>query len=175
MNKIVFSLIMMLCMSSCVYGSDEAATDYDSELLPAGTAAPDFRIPADGNPGGVTLSSFRGKYVVLEFWASWCPDCRKVTGKVRDMHSRFASDSVVFVGVSFDTNRDTWTKYVRDNGMDWLQLCELKPWKETTVSKAYGVKWIPAFYIISPDGKILAGSVSPEKIEARLEELHGRK
>ena len=150
--------------------SDDPDDTYAKELLKPGASAPDFTI---GAPDGksVRLSDFKGKYVVLDFWATWCPDCRADVPRLKEIHKAYASDSVAFLSVSFDTDKDKWTSYIRDNGMDWAHGSELKKWKETTVSSLYYVKWIPSIYLIGPDGKVILGTVVLDKIEAALKGL----
>jgi len=150
--------------------SDDPDDTYAKELLKPGASAPDFTI---GTPDGksVRLSDFKGKYVVLDFWATWCPDCRADVPRLKEIHKAYASDSVAFLSVSFDTDKDKWTSYIRDNGMDWAHGSELKKWKETTVSSLYYVKWIPSIYLIGPDGKVILGTVVLDKIEAALKGL----
>jgi hypothetical protein len=76
---------------------------------------------------------------------------------------------VEFLGISFDTDAEQLLKYTAEHGMDWLQLSEgFKKWKETQVSEAYGVKWIPTKYVISPKGKVLLSTVMTEKVELFL-------
>ena len=150
--------------------SDDPDNTYATELLKPGVTAPDFTI---GTPDGksVRLSDFKGKYVVLDFWATWCPDCRADVPHLKEIHKAYASDKVAFLSVSFDTDKDKWTSYIRDNGMDWAHGSELKKWKETTVSSLYCVKWIPSIYLIGPDGKVILGTVVLDKIEAALKGL----
>ena len=150
--------------------SDDPDDTYAKELLKPEASAPDFTI---GTPDGksVRLSDFKGKYVVLDFWATWCPDCRADVPHLKEIHKAYASDSVAFLSVSFDTDKDKWTSYIRDNGMDWAHGSELKKWKETTVSSLYYVKWIPSIYLIGPDGKVILGTVVLDKIEAALKGL----
>ena len=150
--------------------SDDPDDTYAKELLKPGASAPDFTI---GTPDGksVRLSDFKGKYVVLDFWATWCPDCRADVPHLKEIHKAYASDSVAFLSVSFDTDKGKWTSYIRDNGMDWAHGSELKKWKETTVSSLYYVKWIPSIYLIGPDGKVILGTVVLDKIEAALKGL----
>ncbi len=150
--------------------SDDPDDTYATELLKPGASAPDFTI---GTPDGksVRLSDFKGKYVVLDFWATWCPDCRADVPRLKEIHKAYASDSVAFLSVSFDTDKDKWTSYIRDNEMDWAHGSELKKWKETTVSSLYYVKWIPSIYLIGPDGKVILGTVVLDKIEAELKGL----
>ena len=172
MKKILLMAMALLCLNSCVIGAEETQDtgQYDSQLLQRGETAPDFTITNADHPEGISLSAFRGQYVVLEFWASWCPDCRRETPTMVDLYETYAPRGVQFVGVSFDTDSATWQNYVRQNGMDWIQYSELKKWKNgTTLDGPYKVNWIPTFYLIDPQGNIAASSVGTDKIKAALE------
>ena len=174
MKKLFTLAAALLCLASCAIGAeDEQGTaQYDSQLLQPGAEAPDFTITDAAHPGGLSLSSLRGKYVVLEFWASWCPDCRRATPAMVAMHEEYAPLGVEFVGVSFDTDSAAWQRYVKANAMEWTQSCELKKWKRgTTTDRPYRVDWIPAFYLIDPQGKVAAASVDLAKVEAALKAL----
>lgn len=170
MNRIIIAIALLLGVSVYMKAQDDADAKYATELLRPGTEAPDFTVAnAGAGYDGMSLRSLRGKYVVLDFWASWCPDCRKDIGKLRNMHRRFASDSIVFVGVSFDKSEEAWRKCVADSSMTWMQHREQKPWKETQVSKDYHINWIPSMYLIGPDGRVVLGTVMPEKLRKALE------
>lgn len=174
MKKIAAIIAFLLALSfaskaqSSVY--DDPDNTYAKELLTPGTTAPDFTL---GTPDGksVRLSDFKGKYVVLDFWATWCPDCRADVPRLKEIHKAYASDKVAFLSISFDTDKDKWTSYISDNRMNWAHGSELKKWKETTVSSLYCVKWIPSIYLIGPDGKVILGTVVLDKIEAALKGL----
>lgn len=167
----LFFAVFALCLTAAAAAQD-ADSKYATELLSPGAEAPDFAV---ANPGaaydGTTLSSLRGRYVVLDFWASWCPDCRKDIKEVRQMNARFGSDSLVFVGVSFDKDEAAWRKCVSDSAMTWMQHRELKPWKETQISRDYNIKWIPTLYLIGPDGRVRLATVMPEKLRRELEAI----
>lgn len=145
-------------------------TKYAVDMLKPGTAAPDFTLTSlDGKP--VSLSDFRGKPVVIDFWASWCPDCRKDAPAMVELHRQFADKGIVFLGVSFDTNRESWAAAVKKYGIGYTQVSNLKKWKETEVSKAYHVDWIPAIYVVDADGKVVLGTVMSAKLKGVLEKL----
>lgn len=143
---------------------------YAKDMLQPGTEAPDFTLAApDGT--SYSLSDFRGSYVVLDFWASWCPDCRKDIPEMNRLHDEYGKN-IRFVSVSFDDKKDSWTCCIETNGMDWLHLSELKKWKTTEVSRLYNIQWIPAMYIIDRQGRIILSTVMIEKVAAKLKELH---
>ncbi len=172
MNRIIIIAVLLFGIAAGVKAQDDADAKYATGLLRPGTPAPDFTISNAGTPyNGTSLGSLRGKYVVLDFWASWCPDCRKDIGTLRRMNRSFASDSIVFIGVSFDKSEEAWRKCVADSSMTWMQHREQKPWKETQVSKDYRINWIPTMYIIGPDGRVMLGTVMPEKVGKALEKI----
>lgn len=150
----------------------QVVTDFDvtyaQELLKPGTPAPDFQLQT---PDGKTVkfSEFsKGKYVVIDFWASWCPDCRKDLPEIIRLYNKFHNYGVEFLGVSFDTDKEKWTDYIAKSGVPYTQVSELKRMNQSEVAKAYGVRWIPSIYLIGPDGKVLVSTVLSYKIECEL-------
>lgn len=142
---------------------------YATNLLKPGTDAPDINLKTiDGKQ--FSLKSLRGKYVVLDFWASWCPDCRKDIPKVKEMYERYGK-KVVFVGVSFDTDHNRWSDCIANTQMTWLHVSELKRMREAEISKNYGVQWIPSMTLIGPDGKVILSTVVIERMEKALSEI----
>lgn len=87
------------------------------------------------------------------------------------MYATYAPQGVVFVGVSFDTDRDQWQQYISENALSWIQFSELKPWKESSISTAYNVRWIPTLYLIDKDGRVVLGTVSVAEMSSRLAAL----
>ena len=174
-KRILLSLSMLLAATTGLMAqtTDEKGNDLDSvyaqKLLKPGTTAPDFILPM---PNGyrVQLAEFKGKYVLLDFWASWCPDCRKDIPAVKAMYEKYGKN-VVFIGVSFDTDRDRWAKCVADNGMTWRQVSELKRMREAQIAQTYGVQWIPSMTLVGPDGKVVLSTVVLERMEKALENL----
>ena len=174
-KRILLSLSMLLAATTGLMAqtTDEKGNDLDSvyaqKLLKPGTTAPDFILPM---PNGyrVQLAEFKGKYVLLDFWASWCPDCRKDIPAVKAMYEKYGKN-VVFIGVSFDTDRDRWAKCVADNGMTWRQVSELKRMREAKIAQTYGVQWIPSMTLVGPDGKVGLSTVVLERMEKALENL----
>lgn len=177
MKKIICIAGMILCLCLGLNAQNTASGDLDSqyatELLKVGTAAPDFAIPdAEGNI--VKLSDYKGKYVVIDFWASWCRDCRADIPAMKEAFGKYGT-KVVFLGVSFDDNREAWITTVRQQGLGWTQVSELKKMKETAVAPLYKIGWIPTMYVIDPQGKVVLATVMVEKMTAKLAEITGRK
>lgn len=144
---------------------------YGAQLLKAGSDAPEFRLKGpDGKE--LALSDFRGKYVVLDFWASWCGDCRRDIPNIKAMYENYSKKGVEFVGVSFDDNAERWQNAIKEFGLKYHQVSELKKWKTTDIYAAYGIKWIPTIYIIGPDGKVKLATVLSERAEQFLHNLY---
>ena len=114
------------------------------------------------------LSDFRGKSVVLVFWASWCPDCRAEVPELKAMHAAADPDKVQFVSVSFDREFEALVNFAAENELPGVQLFDPAGKKESKVGADYGVKWIPSLYLIGPDGKVQLGTVMAWKIAAAL-------
>lgn len=172
-HRLIVIIAMMAGIAMGMKAQGDLDAKYATGLLAPGTEAPDFTIANAGAAyDGTSLVSLRGKYVVLDFWASWCPDCRKDIGTIREMNARLGSDSIVFVGMSFDKSDEAWRKCVADSAMTWMQHREQKPWKETQVAKDYHVDWIPTMYLIGPDGRVVLGTVMTEKIDSILTRLN---
>ena len=132
---------------------------YAADLLKPGTPAPEF-VLNDINGNSVKMSQFRGKTVVLIFWASWCPDCRAEVPALKELQAKTDPDKVVFVSISSDRTVEAWKKYVAENEMGGVQLYKDK----SKVSEDYHVKWIPSQYVIGPDGKVVLGTVMLDKV-----------
>lgn len=144
---------------------------YGAQLLKPGSVAPEFRLKGpDGKE--LALSDFRGKYVVLDFWASWCGDCRRDIPNIKALYETYSKKGVEFVGVSFDDNAERWQNAIKEFGLKYHQVSELKKWKTTDIYAAYGIKWIPTIYIIGPDGKVKLATVLSERAEQFLHNLY---
>lgn len=168
--KRFFTLVAMTIMLATATAAQDADSLYAKGLLQPGTEAPDFTLASpDGSRH--SLSSLRGSYVVLDFWASWCPDCRKDIPEMKRLHAEYG-DMIKFVSVSFDDKKDNWTRCIADNGITWLNLSELKCMRDSDVARLYNVKWIPSMHIIDRQGRIILSTVMIEKLAAKLKELH---
>ena len=174
MKRILLSALFIFAAIAIMRAQD-ADAQYAKELLKPGTMAPDFTLlTADGKE--IKLNTYRGNYVVLHFWASWCPDCRKEIPDVKKLWNDFRDYNVRFIGISFDINKESWVKTYWDRyQMNWTQVSELKKWKkETNIDRLYKVDWIPTLYLIDPNGRVMLGTVQIEKLHAVLEGLKNK-
>ena len=160
------SMAVML-LSACAVGSDSTDEVADT-LLKAGEKAPDFTLALEQGQRQLTLDSLQGKVVIVEFWASWCPDCRKVTAQVAKLFQQYAASDTVCVGISFDTDALQWQQYMAEHALSGLQHREQQPWKESKVAADYHVNWIPTFYVINKAGRIDYATIDIKDLESFL-------
>jgi len=133
--------------------------------------APDFTIP-DANGVPVKLSSFRGKYVLVDFWASWCRPCRDENPNVVKAYNRFKDKNFTILGVSLDKpgDKDKWLKAVNDDQLTWNHVSDLMEWNSPVVAQ-YRIDGIPYNVLVDPSGKIIAEKLFGDKLEKKLEEV----
>jgi len=136
-----------------------------------GVIAQDFS-QNDTTGKAVKLSDFRGKYVLVDFWASWCKPCRAENPNLLKAYNKFKDKNFTILGVSLDDEqtRRAWTGAVQKDGLPWTQVSELKGF-EGKAAKLYGVTAIPANFLIDPNGKIIARNLRGEELEKKLAAL----
>lgn len=153
----------------------DADAEYATELLKPGQQIPDFQLKT---PQGKTVNLSElteGSYVVLDFWASWCPDCRRDMPNVQRIFEDFSPKGVTFVGISFDTEPKAWQAAIDKYNIRYAQVSDLKKMRESDVAKAFGVKWIPSMVLVDPQGKVVMSTVLSEKMERTLTETLAKK
>lgn len=122
----------------------------------------------DGKP--VRFSDFNGKYVLVDFWASWCGPCRAENPNVLKLYNTYKDKNFTVVGVSLDDKAENWKKAIKDDHMPWTQVSDLKGWKNE-VSTYYGIMGIPSTLLIDPQGKIIAKDLRGLALTKKLAEL----
>jgi len=156
-----------------MYGNFLKETITEAKITAIGSVAADFtQADTSGNP--VTLSSFRGKYVLLDFWASWCGPCRQENPNVVATYQKFSNKNFTVLGVSLDRpgQKDKWLQAIYDDRLTWTHVSDLQFWNNA-VAQQYRVQSIPQNFLIGPDGKILAKNLRGPELENKLCEILG--
>ncbi|MGN6530794.1 MAG: redoxin domain-containing protein [Ginsengibacter sp.] len=134
-----------------------------------GKTAPDI-IQFTPDSSKLSLTSLKGKYVLIDFWASWCGPCRRENPNVVAAFNQFKDKGFTIFGVSYDTKKDSWLKAIAADHLDWNQVSDLKGWKNST-SEEYGIKAIPSNILVDKNGVIVAKNIFGEKLTQKLKEL----
>jgi peroxiredoxin len=152
-------------------GTDVAKLLYDIGATSIGAMAPDF-TQSDVNDKPVKLSDFRGKYVLLDFWASWCGPCRAENPNVMKAFNKYKEKNLTVLGVSLDQpgKKAAWLAAIKADGLPWTQVSDLQFWNNAA-AKQYNIRAIPQNFLIDPTGKIVAKNLRGEALEKKLEEL----
>lgn len=151
------------------FNTKNNAAPSDIATPAAGNAAPDFSAATpDGT--NITLSSFKGKYVLLDFWAAWCGPCRKENPNVVKAYMDFKDKNFTVIGVSLDTNKEKWEDAIKTDNLSWTQVSELKGWA-SSIARNYQVNSIPANFLIDPNGNIIASNLRGQALHDKLSEV----
>lgn len=149
-------------------GRETAARLKATQTVEVGNPAVDFSMSdTEGNP--VALSSLRGKYVFLDFWASWCGPCRSENPNLIKAYDNLKGDNFEIIAVSLDNKKEHWLKAIKDDNLPWIHVSDLKGTKNEAALK-YGVTGIPQNFLISPEGIILGIGFRGEDILEKLRE-----
>jgi peroxiredoxin len=131
--------------------------------------APELSLP-DVNGNTVTLSSFKGKYVLVDFWASWCLPCRKENPNVVQAYNKYKDKNFTILGVSLDKEKGDWLGAIESDKLSWTQVSDLQEWSSAAVS-TFNFNGIPFNVLVDPDGKIIAQSLRGDSLEKKLREV----
>ena len=167
MKKIIVMIAVLTSMVGTVMAQD-LDEKYAADLLPVGTKAPDLVDPMDSIH---RIDDFHGRCVVLDFFATWCGDCRKDLPEMKKLHMKYDMEGVEFLGISFDSDPGVLQQFMDKEQIRWKVISELKQWKKTKMSAAYHINWIPTMYLLETEGRVLLATVEINKLKAKLAEL----
>jgi peroxiredoxin len=138
------------------------------KTVSVGQPAPDFVL---NNPAGIPirLSEYKGKYVLLDFWAAWCAPCREENPNIVRQHKAFAAKGFDVLGVSLDDDKGDWMRAIRYDNLQWNHVSDLKRW-DSKIAALYKVEGIPASFMIDPAGKIVAKNLRGPDLQKFLQE-----
>jgi peroxiredoxin/glutaredoxin len=140
------------------------------QLTAIGRKAPLFeQNDPDGNP--VALESFRGNYVLIDFWAAWCSPCRVENPNIVAAYEKYNDKGFEILGVSLDRDRNAWLKAIKDDNLTWTNVSDLNYWNNAA-SRLYNVSSIPASFLLDPDGIIIAKNLRGDALHDKLAEIY---
>jgi peroxiredoxin len=150
-------------------GSQQQAERQSSGDSWVGKTVPELVMP-DVNGKDVSISSFRGKYVLIDFWASWCGPCRMENPNVVKAYNEFKAKNFTVLGVSLDKDKDAWKKAINQDHLSWTHMSDLKYWNSQAV-ETFGFQGIPFNVLVDPSGKVIAQELRGEELDARLKQI----
>ena len=153
------------------YVQNLVATVNSLRKISIGESAPNITQKSP-NGNAISLRDLKGKYVLVDFWASWCRPCRAENPKVVKLYEKFKNKNFEILGVSLDKDDKRWKQAIESDGLSWPQVSDLNGWKSQPAAK-YNVKSIPATFLIDPNGIIIAKDLRGEALEKKLEEVLG--
>jgi len=142
------------------------------KTLAIGSVAPEIALP---NPEGkiVPLSSLRGQYVLVDFWAKWCGPCRKENPNIVRAYNTYKDKGFTVYGVSLDRSKDDWLQGIREDGLTWTHVSDLKFW-QSEAARTYNINAIPFSLLLDPNGKIVAKNLRGQALDDKLKEIFGK-
>jgi len=136
-----------------------------------GDVAPEIYLP-DLNGKSISLYSLRGKYVLVDFWASWCGPCRYENPNLVKLYNEYKDKGLEIYGVSLDQDKDSWHRAIQKDGITWIQVSDLNQWNSIVVP-LYQLEGIPASFLLDKEGKIIASYLRGPDLENKVKQLLG--
>jgi len=151
-----------------VYGKQ--VTTYRQVMLRTAVGAKPAFALADSTGKKVALKDFKGQYVLVDFWASWCGPCRKENPNIVKAYQKYHDKGFEVLAISLDNKKDLWLKAIKADSLPWKHVSDLKGW-QSELATLYGIKSIPASFLVDKEGKVIAQNLRGKDLEAKLEAL----
>ncbi|MDH4058684.1 MAG: AhpC/TSA family protein [Cyclobacteriaceae bacterium] len=155
-----------------IHAKDFIAMVEKMRVTAVGMEAPEISLPSpDGKV--VPLSSLRGKYVLVDFWAKWCGPCRRENPNIVKAYNEYKDKGFTVYGVSLDRAREDWLQGIREDGLTWTHVSDLKFW-QSEAAKTYNITAIPFSLLLDPNGVIIAKNLRGAALDEKLEEIFNK-
>lgn len=150
-------------------GGAQTPQEEETDKMETNQAAPDF---SGETPEGkkLKLSDFKGKYVLVDFWASWCGPCRNENPNVVKAWNEHKNKNFTIIGISLDSNKENWMKAIQKDGLTWNHISELVGW-QSVIARNYHVEEIPTNFLVDPSGNIVAMNLRGDALSEKLQEV----
>jgi peroxiredoxin len=168
-------VLLLFILFSCkqnntgIQSENESSVDSNTVGLEFGMLAPDITLPSPEGEN-ISLKSFRGKYVLIDFWASWCLPCRYENQHTVEIYNKYKTKGFEIFAVSLDKKKERWLKGIEEDGLPWIHVSDLRYWDSPTAG-IYRINGIPYTFLLDKNGRIIDENISGSDLEERLEEL----
>ncbi len=160
---------LQLALPNSSYTAEFSGKVSQMQKLARGSQAPEINL-ASTEGKNIPLSSLKGKYVLIDFWAAWCGPCRKENPNLVKLYAKYKDKGFEIYGVSLDNNKEAWLKAIQDDKLTWLHVSDLQRW-DSPVAKLYNIEGIPNSYLIDPQGVIIEKGLRSEALDVVLGKL----
>ena len=156
-------------LASCSNKGDDKKSQKPETEISASTSVTENVIFQDVQGKTFSLHELKGKVVFINFWATWCPPCRRSIPYVKESYEKFKNNNVEFIGISLDKQDglDGWKEYIKENQMNWVQVADGKFW-DNDVAVRYGIESIPSMWVINRDGIIIGKNIAHDELDATI-------